>query len=109
MTRLSGKRYTVPLLALFFGLFAAQDAHAQTVISGRVTNDAGAPIPGANVAIPSLHVGGQADASGNYRFTVPADRADCSTDRTLHRLPSADAARNADAGRHANGDFRSRL
>jgi TonB-linked SusC/RagA family outer membrane protein len=75
MTRLSGKRYTVPLLALFFGLFAAQDAHAQTVISGRVTNDAGAPIPGANVAIPSLHLGAQADASGNYRFTVPSDQA----------------------------------
>ena len=75
MTGLSGKRFTVPLLALVFGLFAAQTAHAQTVISGRVTNDAGAPIPGANVAIPSLHVGGQADASGNYRFTVPADQA----------------------------------
>ena len=75
MTRLSGKRYTVPLLALFFGLFAVQDAHSQTVITGRVTNDAGAPIPGANVAIPSLHVGGQADATGTYRFTVPADQA----------------------------------
>ena len=44
MTRLSGKRFTVPLLALVFGLFAAQDAQSQTVITGRVTNDAGAAI-----------------------------------------------------------------
>jgi len=75
MTRLSVSRITVPLAALFLGLFAVQDAQAQTVITGRVTNEQGAPIPGANVAIPLLRVGGQADANGTYRFTVPAEQA----------------------------------
>ncbi len=79
MTRLSGKRITVPLLALFLGLFAVREASAQTVITGRVTNEQGAAIAGANVAIPTLGVGGQADGSGNYRFTVPADRANGQT------------------------------
>lgn len=75
MTRLAGKGITLPLLALFLSLFAVQDARAQTVITGTVTNEQGAPISGATVAIPTLGVGAQADASGNYRFTVPADRA----------------------------------
>ena len=79
MTRLSGKRITVPLLALFLGLFAVREASAQTVITGRVTNEQGAPIAGATVAIPTLGVGGQADESGNYRFTVPAERANGQT------------------------------
>jgi TonB-linked SusC/RagA family outer membrane protein len=75
MTRLSVKRITVPLVALILALFAVQDAQAQTVITGRVTNEQGAPIPGANVAIPTLRVGAQADASGTYRFIVPSDQA----------------------------------
>jgi TonB-linked SusC/RagA family outer membrane protein len=79
MTRLSVSRITVPLAALVLGLFAVQDAQAQTVITGRVTNEQGAPIPGANVAIPTLRVGGQADAGGNYRFTVPAEQANGQT------------------------------
>lgn len=79
MTRLSVSRITVPLAALFLGLFAVQDAQAQTVITGRVTNEQGAPIPGANVAIQTLRVGAQADASGTYRFTVPAEQANGQT------------------------------
>jgi TonB-linked SusC/RagA family outer membrane protein len=75
MTSLARTRITIPLLALFLGLFAVRDASAQTVVTGKVTNENGAPIPGANVAIPSLGVGGQADATGTYRFTVPADQA----------------------------------
>ncbi|HEY8684606.1 MAG TPA: SusC/RagA family TonB-linked outer membrane protein [Chloroflexota bacterium] len=75
MKRLAGKRITTALVALIVGLVAASAAHAQTVITGRVTNEQGAPIAGANVAIPSLSIRGEADASGNYRLTVPADRA----------------------------------
>jgi TonB-linked SusC/RagA family outer membrane protein len=63
------------LAALILGLFAAESAHAQTVVTGRVTNEQGAPIVGANVAIPTLAVRTQTDASGEYRVTVPADRA----------------------------------
>ncbi|MGH7602568.1 MAG: SusC/RagA family TonB-linked outer membrane protein [Gemmatimonadaceae bacterium] len=75
MTRLAGKRITTAVVALIAGLFMARPAHAQTVITGRVTNEQGAPIVGANVAIPTLSVRTQTDASGNYRVTVPADQA----------------------------------
>lgn len=76
MTRIARKRIMVPLIALCLSFFVAQEALAQaTVIAGRVTNEQGAPIPGANVAIPTLGVGAQADANGDYRFTVPAERA----------------------------------
>jgi TonB-linked SusC/RagA family outer membrane protein len=75
MTRLAGKRITTPLVALLLGLFAAQDARAQTVITGKVTNEQGAPIAGANVAIPTLAVRTETDASGNYRVMVPAGQA----------------------------------
>jgi TonB-linked SusC/RagA family outer membrane protein len=73
MTRLVGKR--VPLVALLVGLLAASSAHAQTVITGRITNEQGAPIAGANVAIPTLGLRTEADASGNYRLSVPDARA----------------------------------
>jgi TonB-linked SusC/RagA family outer membrane protein len=79
MAKLARKRITLPLLALILSLFAGQEALAQTVITGRVTNEQGAPVPGATVAIPTLGVGAQADESGNYRFTVPADRANGQT------------------------------
>jgi len=85
MTRLSVSRITAPLAALFLGLFAVQDAQAQTVITGRVTNEQGAPIPGANVAIPTLRVGGQADETGTYRFTVPAEQANGQTVTVMGR------------------------
>jgi TonB-linked SusC/RagA family outer membrane protein len=58
-------------LALLVGLLAASSAHAQTVITGRITNEQGAPIAGANVAIPTLGLRAEADASGNYRLSVP--------------------------------------
>ena len=72
MTRLVGKR--VPLVALLVGLLAAPSAHAQTVITGRITNEQGAPIAGANVAIPTLGLRTEADAAGNYRLTIPDAR-----------------------------------
>ena len=74
MTRLVGKRGIAPLVALVVALLAAPSAHAQTVIAGRVTNEQGAPIVGANVAIPSLGLRTEADASGNYRLTIPESR-----------------------------------
>jgi TonB-linked SusC/RagA family outer membrane protein len=75
MTRLAGKRITTALLALIVGSFAASAAHAQTVITGRVTNEQEAAVPGANVAIPTLGLRAEADASGNYRLAIPAGRA----------------------------------
>src|SRR5688572_2434620 len=76
MTRLPRMRITVPLIAFVLSIAGAREAMAQaTVISGRVTNEQGAPIQGANVLIPALGIGAIADANGEYRFTVPADRA----------------------------------
>ena len=80
MTRLARTRITVPLFALVLSLFGAQEAQAQAaVITGRVTNEQGAPIPGANVAIQTLGVGAQANASGDYTFTVPDAQANGQT------------------------------
>jgi TonB-linked SusC/RagA family outer membrane protein len=74
MTRRTGKRITTALVALIVGSFAASAAGAQTVITGRVTNEQGAPIAGANVAIPTLGIRAEADANGNYRLAIPAGR-----------------------------------
>jgi TonB-linked SusC/RagA family outer membrane protein len=52
-------------------LAIAQDG---TTISGRVTNAAGAPIPGANVFIQGMGIGTQTDANGRYSFAVPSAR-----------------------------------
>lgn len=75
MTTPIGKRITTALVALIVGSFAASAAHAQTVITGRVTNEQGAAIAGANVAIPTLGIRAEADAEGNYRLGIPAGRA----------------------------------
>ncbi len=74
MTRLVGTRVIAPLVALLVGLLGAPSAHAQTVITGRITNEQGAPIAGANVAIPTLGFRAEADASGDYRLSVPDAR-----------------------------------
>jgi len=80
MTRLARTRITVPFIALALCIFGAQEAKAQAaVITGRVTNEQGAPIPGANVAISTLGVGAQANASGDFSFTVPDAQANGQT------------------------------
>jgi len=43
-----------------------------TVITGKVTDEAGEPLPGANVIIQLTNLGAATDAAGKYRFTVPA-------------------------------------
>jgi TonB-linked SusC/RagA family outer membrane protein len=46
-----------------------------TTISGRVTNEAGAPLAGASVFIPSLNLGSQTNDAGRYTFVVAGARA----------------------------------
>lgn len=58
-------------LAIVASVAAAQG----TTMSGRVTTEQGAPIPGANVFIPTLNVGAVTDAAGRYSFTVSAANA----------------------------------
>ena len=50
-------------------------AQSGTTVSGRVTNDAGAPVAGANVLIPSLNIGTQTNDAGRYTFVVAGNRA----------------------------------
>ena len=56
---------------------AAVSLHAQsgTTITGRVTSEAGVPLPGATVTIPSLGLRATATADGSYTLVVPASRA----------------------------------
>jgi len=51
-------------------------AHAQggATVSGQVTNQAGAPIPGVNVFLQGLNIGTQTGDDGKYSFTVAASR-----------------------------------
>ena len=49
-------------------------AQQPVTISGRVTNDAGAPLPLASVYIESLGLGTQTANDGRYQLTVPAAR-----------------------------------
>ena len=63
--------------AAVFLLGAAQSVAAQsgTTITGRVTSEAGVPLPGATVRIPSLGLGTFANSDGSYTLVVPASRA----------------------------------
>lgn len=42
------------------------------VISGRIADDAGTPLPGASVLIKLTNLGAATNTSGEYKFTVPA-------------------------------------
>ena len=59
-------------LGLVPGLLGAQQP---TVLTGRVTTDAGTPLQGASITIPTMGLGAYSQADGRYSFTVPATRA----------------------------------
>ncbi len=48
---------------------------AQSVISGRVTDNLGRALSGANVSVESLVIGASTNLEGNYTFQIPADHA----------------------------------
>jgi TonB-linked SusC/RagA family outer membrane protein len=61
--------------ALLVGMVPAMaSAQQATTVSGRVTNEAAAPVPGASVSIPALGVGSYTNNEGRFTFTVPANR-----------------------------------
>ena len=64
-------------ISLGSGLPRPQRLHAQNnpiTITGRVTNDAGAPLPLASVYIETLGLGAQTADDGRYQLVVPAAR-----------------------------------
>jgi Ca-activated chloride channel family protein len=62
------------LLALFAALPRAEAAQEAAVVSGRVTNPAGAPEAGVLIRIPALGVGTASGADGQYRLIIPNQR-----------------------------------
>ncbi|MEO8193758.1 MAG: SusC/RagA family TonB-linked outer membrane protein [Gemmatimonadales bacterium] len=66
----------VSCAVLLSGLFSAGTANAQaSVITGKVTNQQGAPIVGANVVLLNMGLGAAVSSTGTYSITVPEDRA----------------------------------
>lgn len=57
------------LLALLF--FAVVTASAQQVVKGKLTDESGAPIPGASVTIKGTTFGTTTDQSGSFSFSLP--------------------------------------
>jgi hypothetical protein len=73
MNRVASVGRAAVAVALLLCSFAYEaSAQAGSIISGKVTNEAGAPLSGANVFIQSLNVSAQSNASGNYTLVVPA-------------------------------------
>ena len=61
------------LLSLAAFLLCIGQMLAQKVISGKVTDDKGNPVPNASVTVKDSPVGTTTNAEGNYSLTVPAN------------------------------------
>ena len=67
---------TAGIAALLVALFSVNGAAAQeAIITGRVTNQQGAPLLGANVFIQTMNLGTATTAEGTYRLVVPSAQA----------------------------------
>ena len=63
-------------VALFTGLFGASEALAQNaVFTGKVTNEQGTAVAGANIAVRDMGIRATSNSDGTYTLTVPDDRA----------------------------------
>ncbi|MEA5258287.1 TonB-dependent receptor [Arcicella aquatica] len=56
------------LLILYF-LFIATQVFSQTTVTGKVLDEKGKGLPGANISLKGSYDGATADADGNFRFT----------------------------------------
>jgi TonB-linked SusC/RagA family outer membrane protein len=73
MKRAAGVRGVAAVVALFLTSFAGRaNAQGGALITGRVTNEQGAPLANANVFLPTLSLGAQTSANGTYSIVVPA-------------------------------------
>ncbi len=61
------KKLLIPILLCFFGI-----AQAQRSVSGRITDQNGQPLIGANVFVKGTTKGTVADFDGKYNLTLPA-------------------------------------
>ncbi len=68
------KRFLSILLTSMVVLAPAAFGQQGATITGKVTDETGEPLVGANVIISELDAGSSTDIEGNYRFTIPAAR-----------------------------------
>jgi TonB-linked SusC/RagA family outer membrane protein len=61
------------LLGLFLAGLSVPLVYAQQTVTGQITDETGAAIPGANVLIQGTTVGSVADVEGNYRIAASSD------------------------------------
>jgi TonB-linked SusC/RagA family outer membrane protein len=61
-------------------------AQSGTTITGTVTNEQGAPLPGATVLIQGTTIGAHTDDAGRYTIVVPSDRANGQTATLVARV-----------------------
>lgn len=64
------KSFFAPSILLLAVLVAAGTAQTGITVQGKVTDDAGMPLTGANVSIVNTAYGAATDVSGDYSFTV---------------------------------------
>jgi hypothetical protein len=50
-------------------------ANAQSVVTGKIKDGKGKPVPGASIAIKDSYDGGTSDSTGNFRFRT-AEKGD---------------------------------
>jgi TonB-linked SusC/RagA family outer membrane protein len=63
------------LMAVLLLMLASVALAQERVVTGTVTDDTGAPLPGANVVLKGTTTGTTTDAEGKYRMSVPGDDA----------------------------------
>ncbi|QNE41470.1 TonB-dependent receptor [Hymenobacter sp. NBH84] len=63
-------RLTTHVALFLFFLLLGHLAQAQTLLTGRVTNAAGAPLSGASVGVQGTNVGTDTDSNGDYTLTL---------------------------------------
>ena len=69
-------RRVVAGVGLFLGFApAVLGAQQPTILTGRVTTDAGTALQGASITIPTMSLGTYSQADGRYTFTVPVTRS----------------------------------
>jgi TonB-linked SusC/RagA family outer membrane protein len=63
------------LMAVLLLMLASVALAQERVVTGTVTDDTGAPLPGANVVLKGTTTGTTTDAEGKYRMSIPGDDA----------------------------------
>lgn len=80
------------LVGGFLALLPALAVAQGTTVTGRVTSDAGAPLQGAAVSIPTLSITATTNAEGRYTLTVPAANVGRTVAVTARRIGHAPAS-----------------